>query len=376
MPLRVVRLTRGFHPRTDGWSRHALRLSQEQARAGHEVVVFQPEMPSATIGGVRVHRLGGGYVNQRGASGVLAFSVLAIPALTAEQLKARPDLIHVHGDALEIGGALLAATFFRRPVVATIHATLSSRRSMRELLARAAPYVSGFIVVSPVIRDELKALGVPEARMLVQNSGVDLADFAASETVRPAMRRELGVGPNEFLALYLGRLEPAKGLETLADARSVLSKDIVIVVAGAGSLGPRLRSRVSEGLRLIGPVAHERVAALLAAADAFVLPSVDLPGTSEGTPTAILEAFAARVPVVATNAGGIPAVIEHERTGLLVGQRDARAIASGITRLRDDRRLRDRVTEEGYTLASSNDWPAVAARMTDFARRVIASHVA
>src|SRR5439155_18620676 len=164
-------------------------------------------------------------------------------------------------------------------------------------------------------------LGVPASKILVQNSGVDLVEYEGSQERGPALRREIGVRDDDFLAVYVERLEPAKGHDVLAATRSTLPKGMVIAVFGDGSLHQRLQALDTDRFRVVGPVVHDRVPLILGAADAFVLPSVDMPGTSEGTPTAILEAFAAHVPVVATRAGGIPALIEHERNGLLVEQK-------------------------------------------------------
>ena len=128
------------------------------------------------------------------------------------------------------------------------------------------------------------------------------------------------------------------------------------VVAGEGELRASLQALIDENgwsdrLALLG--FREDVSALLQAADAFVLPSLD-----EGMPMILLEAAAAGTPIVATPVGDVPSVIRDGVTGLVVPKGDVAALAAAIARLRDDPDLAGRLgaaARERVRLEHSSD---------------------
>ncbi len=98
---------------------------------------------------------------------------------------------------------------------------------------------------------------------------------------------------------------------------------------------PRASTTAASGItaQLLGEL--DDIPCLLAAADALVLPS-----KSEGLPLVVMEAMAASTPVVATAVGGVPELVEHDRTGLLVPAEDDAALAAALGRVLEDRDLR------------------------------------
>ncbi|MCC6795081.1 MAG: glycosyltransferase family 4 protein [Candidatus Hydrogenedentes bacterium] len=173
-------------------------------------------------------------------------------------------------------------------------------------------------------------------------SGIDLAPFDEAIRARAATRQSLGVAPDEFLIGAVGRLEPVKGfsyfvraarivLDSMPSARFILAGDGAereSLEALAETLGPRFQFL---GMR-------DDVPALMAAMDLCVVPSIN-----EGMGRVILEAGAAGTPVVATNVGGIPEVVNETVTGLLVRPRDETGIASAVLSLAADRAQRERI---------------------------------
>jgi len=111
-----------------------------------------------------------------------------------------------------------------------------------------------------------------------------------------------------------------------------------------------------------GEVPHSDVPGMLREHDLFVLPAIVAEtGETEGLGTVMLEAIAARLAVAASNVGGIPDVVEHERTGILFSQKDPDMIAEAVIRLTDDGGLRDRLvtTAEGR-VRERFSWPVIA----------------
>jgi len=136
------------------------------------------------------------------------------------------------------------------------------------------------------------------------------------------------------IVLFVGRLHPVKGLEILLEAASILKKEkrlgFVIVLIGEGPLLQSLSNSaealgISESVIFIGPQPQTIVAQWMHAANLLCLPS-----HMEGLPNVILEALAQSLPVVASNVGGIPEVITHNKNGLLVPANQADKLAEAL----------------------------------------------
>ena len=185
------------------------------------------------------------------------------------------------------------------------------------------------------LRDEF---GADADRVRRVYNGLELAAFPFSE---PLER------PNTIVAV--GRLVEKKGFDTLLDAFALLLADggeAELVLVGSGALEAALRAQVhrlglTERVTMLGGLPQHRVAEIVAGAAVFAAPCVvGDDGNRDGLPTVLLEAMALGTPCVATPVTGIPEIIEHEVTGLLVGERDPRALAAALARTLDDPVLR------------------------------------
>lgn len=170
-----------------------------------------------------------------------------------------------------------------------------------------------YLAVSQFVRDKYVQAGFPEDRVLVKPNFV------------PAVPRRRG--PGDYF-LFLGRLSPEKGLRTLLEVWSRSRERLV--VAGDGPERTLLRNAPAVDYR--GNLPASEIPALLARARALVLPSLSY----EGAPRAVLEAYAAGVPVLGSSIGGLPELIEDGRSGLLVPARDVSAWVTAVERLSDD----------------------------------------
>ncbi len=196
-----------------------------------------------------------------------------------------------------------------------------------------------FIEKNPSNRwiDTLLANCVPQASELLQ-SPLASRVVVAGDLFRPARvtginRRHRGMRTPRIL--FLGQLVERKGLHVLIEAfvRMVVDAELWLVGGdwNGGGYSARLRASIDElgiGPRVTLRNHTDHVAPLLQAADIFVLPSL-----SEARPRSILEAMLAELPVVASEVGGIPTIVEHETTGLLVPPDDPAALADALDRL-------------------------------------------
>ncbi len=259
----------------------------------------------------------------------------------------RYDLVHCHFGPVGLRYRF-AAEHWRVPLVVSFYGhdfsgypRLAGPRCYDPLF-RAA---DGVIALSPYSARRLEALGCPPERLHMLALGVDTRSFAfVDRTDRPAE------GPLHVLSV--ARLTEKKGIEHGIRAVAQLTeagRDVQYDVIGDGPLREHLGSLVRQlnmesRVRFHGAQAEPYVRTAMARADAFLLPSITAAdGDEEGTPTVLEEAASSGLPVVSTFHSGIPDIVTHGETGLLVPEGDVGALATQIRRLADDPALRYRL---------------------------------
>jgi teichuronic acid biosynthesis glycosyltransferase TuaC len=185
------------------------------------------------------------------------------------------------------------------------------------------------LTVSEDLRQCAILMGAPAERVTAVLNGCDRAVFHIAD--RAAARRELDVPAQAHLVLFVGRLDTGKGLEDLLAAAEGLREqtNLLVVCVGEGTRLEALKALaaaagIGDRVWFVGVRSPQAVAAWLAAADVFCLPS-----HSEGCPNVVLEALACGRPVVATRVGGIPEVV-NERCGILVPLGSAEALRNAL----------------------------------------------
>jgi glycosyltransferase involved in cell wall biosynthesis len=276
--------------------------------------------------------------------------------------KLRVDLIHAHLFGSAVHAALLSRVC-NVPAIATIHGAIDLKPDERLRSFKVATLNHGLekvvFVSEGVKRAFLSSIDLRRDLATVITNGVDASRFSSGSG--DDFRRELGIGPDEFVVGTVstpGRA--AKGLDVLLDAVVILktlSPGCRFVVVGDLDLGRGtefLRERDSRGLsdNVLATGFRNDVNCALAAFDTYALTS-----RSEGFPLSLLEAMASGLPIVATRCGGPEEIIEDGVTGILVENESAEAIARAIARLRQDvterRRLSDaasKAVSERFTL--------------------------
>lgn len=252
------------------------------------------------------------------------------------------DLIHTHNRYAHIVGRV-AAALARRPVVSTVHSIVETDLGWRGAVRRELDYVSArtlctaVITVSEAQREVYsRASRVRASRVETHLNGIDVDRFRPDPVARTVYREQLGQPEAAPLFATVAVLRPGKGVEHLLKAAAAVRIRIPearFVVIGDGPERTRLQGLAARlGLETAVSFLGTRteVPALLSAADVYVHPAL-----YDALPTSVLEAMAMGLPVVATAVGGIPELILHGRTGLLVPPAEPSALAAAMLRALD-----------------------------------------
>lgn len=254
------------------------------------------------------------------------------------------DIVHAHtGNAHTLAWRAFAG---RVPVVVTRRVDFSIKSNPVSRRKYTDPAIR-FIAISNGVREILERGGVDPSRIEIVPSGID-PERVRDGAGREALRNAWGVkepGPLVgFVGAFVDHKDPLNLIGAVPDIVAKLP-DAKVVLIGKGEL----RAAMEERARELGAMEHvvfagwrEDIAGCLAALDVFAMPS-----RMEGLCTSLLDAQAAGVPCVATRAGGIPDVIEHEKNGLLAAPRDSAALASAIMRMWNDAAMREEFVAAG-----------------------------
>ena len=272
----------------------------------------------------------------------------------------KPHILHSHtAKAGAVGriAALRSGSDRPKAVVHTFHGHVlrgyfnpAATAVFRQVERQLARSTDALIAVSPEVRDDLVSFGVaPSDRIEVIRLGLDLdARTAVPPQARAETRAALGVSDESFLVGWLGRMTEVKRVDDLLRSFARLRSsgiDAHLALVGDGPLRTELEALarslgVHDRCHFLGY--REDVGACFAAFDTVALTSAN-----EGTPVTLIEALAARVPVVSTDVGGVSDVVSEGESGFLVPAGDIEAIADRLARLARDPELRERFGETG-----------------------------
>lgn len=275
-----------------------------------------------------------------GARGELAGDVYQALLLAIEVRRRGIEHLHAHFATLATTVAGLAAQLAGVPFTFTAHAKDIFHETVRaDDLRRKMEDAAAVVTVSEFNLEYLRAAyGSSAGRVQRLYNGLDLERFPFGEPRHRAAR-----------VVAVGRLVEKKGFAVLLEAAALMAARGVafsVDVIGEGELEEPLGRRVRElGLharvRLLGPRPQAEIVQRVAEAAAFAAPSVvGGDGDREGLPTTLLEAMALGTPCVSTDVTGIPEVLRHGETGLLVPQNDPTALADALQRLLAEAPLR------------------------------------
>jgi glycosyltransferase involved in cell wall biosynthesis len=226
------------------------------------------------------------------------------------------------------------------------------RHSFFKLSGIKYRYMSDFYVaISHKIKEVMVADGIPQERIFVVHSGINPKRFEHS--TKEHLIAEFDIKGNERVVINVAHLAGHKGQKYLVRAiPDVLAKmpNVRFFIVGGGKLLEELKDlskSLGLGDRLVFTGFRKDVGAFYHVADLFVMSSVQ-----EGLGTAVLDALALGKPVVGTNSGGIPEIIQNGETGLLVPSADPKVLSNAIVQILTDSELSTHVAEKGKAMVN------------------------
>ena len=279
----------------------------------------------------------------------------AIAALVEHLILVQPDVIHTHMYRADVVGTkaamLLGERGHRRPyVVSTVHSSRIRSHEDRELLRHLTPEMDQLIAVSRSMERKIADEHRTGAPVRLIYNGVDLQRYDHQGPCC-TLREEYGMEPGAPIVGVVARLEPEKGHQTLIEAWPQVLREVpdaYLLIVGEGSRRDFLEQWAAAhkvAHRVVFTGRRDDIPAVTAALDVAVLPS-----WREAQGLSILEAMALSRPVVASDVGGIPEMIEDGVTGLLVEHDNPVALATAVIRLLKDHAFADMLARAGHDL--------------------------
>lgn len=387
--MKIAMLTSDYLPNIGGIAAHVFHLSHALVKEGHQVAVINPvydDCDAASHGNTSNFEVFRIPYDQKLPK---PFKILARTAATLKGYRlARKkfgefDVIHQH-DYMET--TLAARLISSSTWVWTNHSSTFIADHRRPL---KAPYVrrsyqptSGIITVSEEIQELSRSFWGPRKNIKYIPNGVDTSLFFSGTSEGRSL---YGIDKERFVVLCPRRMVEKNGVIYLARAVAILEKlapDIPLSFVFLGSdnafntssayiqdIIQTVRQVTAFPIHLLGNIPMEQMAELNRLSDLVVIPSL-----VEAVSLSALEAMATQRPVIASAVGGLPEIIHHEQTGLLVEPKDPEALAKSIIDIYNNKKLRERIADNGLRLATNEyGWDQIAKRTVDFYKCIAAN---
>jgi phosphatidylinositol alpha 1,6-mannosyltransferase len=361
--VRIALFSEVYWPMVSGVGVTLLRLSEALRARGHEVRVYSATypLPPGVPDRPEVHR-----------SPSVPFFLYpdvqwAFPRLrdiVEDLARFQPDIVHVATEfSLGIAG-LKAARQLGIPLIASAHTDYdqyAARYGVTWALRAGWHYLRWFygqahrvLCPSRIYEQTVHRHGVTHTG--IWSRGVDPQVFS------PGFRSEVyrtgfGVGPDDVLVTYIGRIAREKNLGLLLEAWEQLAPGrggARLVLVGRGPLEDDIRRRAIPGVHVTGLLHGPALSAAYASADVFAFPSA-----TETFGNSLLEAMGSGLPSLVAGSGGVLEFAVHGENALLVAPDSTAGIANALRRLLADGDLRRRLGEGALRTARARDWDAV-----------------
>jgi len=370
--FRILMATEHYYPYPGGITEHVYHLSKELNNLGNEVHILTTNYSKNYIGEPpfpKVIRVGRAFrlpVNK-------SFTTFTFSPLVAKQIrdivkKGKYDIVHAQGSIVPTI-PYLAIMYSESINFSTFHASHGASKGyeiFKPVLRPAFNKLHGRIAVSKSALETIRRHF--EADYKIISNGVDIERFSPEGKLSGKIKRD-----DSIKLLFVGRLEPRKGLKYLISAMNILVEkyNVTLYVAGDGPLKPAYRQYIGEKTHdriiFLGYIHKDELPSLYRSCDIFISPAIG--GESFGI--VLLEAMATQKPVVATRISGYMEVIEEGKDGLLAEPKDPASLARKISILIENEGYRNMLATRGREkVLRKYTWEKVAKQVLEYYKEI------
>jgi phosphatidylinositol alpha 1,6-mannosyltransferase len=358
--MKVGIVAESFVPQMNGVVRMLLEMLAYLRRHGHEALIFAPGDGPREVEGFRVARVKGIPFPPYPQVTLAPFSLWMYRDMRAWQ----PDIIHLASPFLLGMQGALVGKLLNVPVMAHFQTDVPQYAHSYHLSA-LADLATRYLVTmhnqcamtfcpTPTVARTLRAWGVQQLNVL--GRGVDARLFQPTRR-SPATRHQYGLREDQPILLYVGRVSAEKNLGMLAGTAAALPGCRLLIV-GDGPERVALEASMPDNVIFTGFLAGDALAAVYAAADVFVFPSL-----TETFGQVVHESMASGVPVVAMRSGGVQDIVQHGVTGLLCRPDDPNDWLTAVRYLIGSASTRQLMGMNARRYAESQSWEALFDRL-------------
>jgi hypothetical protein len=389
MSLNILMVSFDYLPKIGGIAAHILYLSQELKSLDHHVTVLNPiidrkQSPGTIIESndhsISTIRITVAEHNNKLASYLAKYKGV-LKGLHYAQNKYGPfDIIHQH-DYVDSATGLRFYNDKIAKLIWTNHSSHFINDQPRKLKLKLIKYIYGNIngIIS-VSQERFDAANRTfDKRMTYIPNGVDVNKFTHTSTEKKKSEKFSILCPSRVSEVK-GQLYLAEAIHLIANSNPGLINKLQFVFVGTEIGGNtsqkyilKIKNRLSKYIdcntvKLLGSIPVNQMPKQMEEASIIVMPSL-----MEGISLSALEAMAMRKPLITTQVGGMPEIVKHEDTGLLVPPRDPSALANAILRLFNDTELQIKLAENAYIqVIDKFTWHNIAKSTVDFYNKILA----
>lgn len=350
--MKIVQVAARFNPFIGGIENYCYGLSKKLAELGHDVEIITSRLDKNWSS---IEEKEGFKIIRCPFLGDL-LNVNPLTFIINKLIKAKPDLIHTHSHMhFTSNQVALIKRFNNVPNLLHLHGNIDYSlpkndiktylffqiknkiydRTLGNWTVQAADKIASVSKID--MKNAIKLWNLDSDKICWLPNAIDINSFNGNNC-------------NDHLnVVFIGRLEPWKGVHTFIKAARMILKerdDVTFTLVGDGSLRNHVENNgYTDRIKVLGEVPYNQIPNILSNASILVLPSY-----MEGLPTVCLEALASKVPVVASNIGGIPEIVIDGKTGYLFPPGNAELFADRILRLLANESLRSRMGRNGLRL--------------------------
>lgn len=364
--MNVVRISRTFPPIVDGTSIHMYELSKYQEKIlDLHIIVPEREMIPKDFSSVHTITIDENKIFLDKFE-KLKFHLKIF--LNKRELLKSADIVHVVGDLHDVIFLVLFKPFYNYKIILSMHGGTTDRKLYKFLGTIFYSFVNKIYMTSKSVSNQLNF--VDNKKKFITTSGVKYFDIPKKNI------DEFSKNKSRFKIVTVGRLHEVKAYDDLILAMSYLPDSFSLNIIGDGPEYSALHKiiidlKLENRVCLLGKKERKEIYTILRQSDLFVMTSVKLRGQEEGTPTAMMEAMSAGLPIITTITGGVKELLIDYPTICFVKQRDPKELSNSIKVLSQDTVLQKNLHLKSLQISENKDWSIIAKNITQLFENVL-----